>query len=111
MLSLRGGGVGKNILIDVAMVLALVYLWNLNFTMGFQPQPQFQPRIVPPHLQWLYGNNYKSGKFGYGKSAGPRSVTVTGLTRNAGSEKKNPSAGSWDYKEVMRELDRQKTII
>ena len=29
------------------------------------------------------------------------------MTQNAGSEKKYPSSGSWEYKEVMRELDRQ----
>lgn len=29
------------------------------------------------------------------------------MTGNAGSDKKQPSFGSWDYKQVMRELDRQ----
>lgn len=29
------------------------------------------------------------------------------MTQNAGSEKKQPSSGSLEYKEVMRELDRQ----
>jgi len=42
-----------------------------------------------------------------GCSAGPRSLTVRGLTQNAGSEKKDPSSGSLDSKEVMRELERQ----
>ena len=42
-----------------------------------------------------------------GCSAGPRSLTVRGLTQNVGSEKKDPSSGSLDYKEVMRELERQ----
>ena len=50
--------------------------------------------IVPPHLQWLYGKNYKPGQFGYGKRAGPRSITVTGMTQNAGSDKKQQSSGS-----------------
>ena len=45
------------------------------------------------------------GQFGYGKGVGPR--TVTGMTQNAGSEKKYPSSGSWDYVDVMRELDKQ----
>nr|AZJ16665.1 hypothetical protein [Seminavis robusta] len=49
----------------------------------------------------------KPGQFGYGKGAGPRSSTVTGMTQNVGSDKKQPSSGSWDYKEVMRELERQ----
>ena len=29
------------------------------------------------------------------------------MTQNAGSDKKQPSSGSWDYKKVMRELERQ----
>ena len=65
----------------------------------------FQPNlhiIVPSHLQWLYGNH-----FGYGKEAGPRRVTVTGMTQNAGSDKKDSSSGSWDYVDVMSELDKQ----
>ena len=45
--------------------------------------------------------------FGYGKGAGPRSITVTGATQNAGSDKKQPSSGSWNYIDVMRELDKQ----
>ena len=69
-----------------------------------QPNPHVN---VPSHLQWLYGNNYQPGQFGYGKGVGPRSITVTGMTQNAGSEKKYPSSGSWDYKEVMRELEKQ----
>ena len=29
------------------------------------------------------------------------------MTKNAGSEKKDPSSGSWEYTEVMQELDWQ----
>lgn len=32
---------------------------------------------------------------------------VTGMTQNAGSDKKDPSSGSWDYVYVMLELDKQ----
>uniref|UniRef100_UPI004057B427 hypothetical protein n=1 Tax=Candidatus Electrothrix sp. TaxID=2170559 RepID=UPI004057B427 len=98
---LRGGA-----FVDVATGLAIIAVVILltNSANGFQPNPHM---IVPPHLQWLYGNNYQPGQFGYGKNTGPRSITVTGMTQNAGSDKKNPSSGSWDYKEVMRELDRQ----
>lgn len=39
-----------------------------------------------------------------GCAGGPRSLTVTGLTQNAGSEKKDPS---YDYIDIMRELDKQ----
>jgi len=101
--NLRGGA-----FVDVVAALgvmgAIIIMLINDWSFGFQPNPN---PIVPPHLQWLYGNNYKPGQFGYGKDAGPRSITVTGMTQNAGSDKKQPSSGSWDYKEVMRELDRQ----
>ena len=99
--NLRGGS-----LVDVATGLAIIaaIIILANNANGFQPNPHV---IVPPHLQWLYGNNYQPGQFGYGKGAGPRSITVTRMTQNAGSDKKQPSSGSWDYKEVMRELERQ----
>ena len=29
------------------------------------------------------------------------------MIQNAGSDKKDPSSGSWDYVDVMRELDKQ----
>ena len=99
--NLRGGS-----FVDVAAGLAIIaaIIILANNANGFQPNPHVN---VPPHLQWLYGNNYQPGQFGYGKEVGPRSITVTGMTQNAGSEKKYPSSGSWDYKEIMRELDRQ----
>ena len=71
----------------------------------------FQPNlggIIPPHLQWLDGNQQAGNNFGYGKvKIGPRGITIVGATQNAGSEKKEPSKGSYDYVETMRELDRQ----
>jgi len=92
--------------VDVAAGLAIIaaIIILANNANAFQPNPHVN---VPPHLQWLYGNNYQPGQFGYGKGVGPQSTTVTGMTQNTGSEKKYPSSGSWDYKEVMRELDRQ----
>ena len=63
--------------------------------------------VVPTHLEQIYGNNRPGNDFGYGKGHGPRSITVTGLTQNAGSEKKEPLKGSYNYVEVMKELDRQ----
>jgi len=63
--------------------------------------------MVAVELQWLYGNNYQPGQFEYGKGVGPRRITVTEMTQNVGLDKNQPSSGSWDYKEVMRELDRQ----
>jgi hypothetical protein len=96
------GGDFVDVAAGLAIIAAIIIL--ANNANGFQPNPHL---IVPPHLQWLYGNNYKPGQFGYGKSAGPRSSTVIGMTQNAGSDKKQPSSGSWDYKELMRELERQ----
>lgn len=61
--------------------------------------------IILPHLQWLYGNHYQPGQFEYGKEVVSR--TVTGITQNSSSDKKYPSSGSWDYTNVMRELDKQ----
>lgn len=74
--NLRGGS-----FVDVAAALAFigVIIILANNANGFQPQPN-RNIIVPLHLQWLYGKNYKPGQFGYGKSAGPRSITVAGMT-------------------------------
>ena len=99
--NLRGGSF-VDVVAGLAIIAAIIIL--ANNANGFQPNPHVN---VPPHLQWLYGNNYQPGQFGYGKGAGPSSITVTGMTQNAGSEKRYPSSGSWDYKEVMRELERQ----
>jgi hypothetical protein len=63
--------------------------------------------ILPPHLQWLYENQQPSNHFRYGKDAGQRSLTVTGLIQNAGSEKKEPSSGSYNYIDGMKELKKQ----
>lgn len=83
-----------------AMIILLINDWGL----AFQSNPN---EIIPPHLQWLYGNQRPENYFGYGKGAGPRSITVTGLAQNAGSEKKDPSSGSYNYIDVMRKLDQQ----
>lgn len=77
----------------------------INYSgLAFQPNPN---PIIPPHLQWLYKNQQPGNHFGYGNGARPRSSTVTGLTQNAGSDKKDPSSGSYNYIDVMRELDKQ----
>ena len=52
-------------------------------------------------------NQQPENHFGYGNEAGPRSLIVTGLTQNNGSERKDPSSGSYDYIDVMRELAKQ----
>ena len=101
--NLRGGSF-IDIVADLGIIGAIIILSINDWGLAFEPNPHL---IVPPHLQWLYGNQQLGNHFGYGKEAGLRSVTVTGMTQNAGSKKKNQSPGSWDYKEVMRELDRQ----
>jgi hypothetical protein len=90
-------------LTDAAWFLLTIWMLQQQ-SVGFQPVRQAPP---PAHLQWLYGNNYQPGQFGHGKGVGPRRITVTEMTQNAGSDKNQPSSGSWDYKKVMRELDRQ----
>ena len=103
--NLRGGVDSSEIFIILGLIGAMVVLLNNPWNVaGFQPNPN---AIVPPHMQWMYGNNYQPGQFGYGKGAGPRSITVTGLARNAGSEKKDPSSGSYNYIDVMKKLEKQ----
>lgn len=98
---LRGGS-----FIDIVGAFGIIgaIIILLSNGLGFHPNPYV---IVSPHLHWLYGNQQPVDHFGYGKEAGPRSVTVTGMIQNAGSDKKDPSSGSWDYDDVMRQLDKQ----
>ena len=98
------GGYYTNVSTALGIIGATIILLTNNWGLAFQPNPN---AIIPPHLQWLYGNNYQPGQFDYEKSAGPRTITVTGMTQNAGSDKKQPSSGSWNYNEVMREWDHQ----
>jgi hypothetical protein len=62
--NLRGGEF-VDVTAGLAIIAAIIIL--ANNANGFQPNPHV---IVPPHLQWLYGNNYKPGQFGYRKSDG-----------------------------------------
>jgi len=99
--NLRGGS-----FIDIVTALGLIGAIIILSTNAWT-NPNANRVAPPPHLQWLYGNQQPGNHFGYGKDAGPRSLTVTGLTQNAGSEKKDPSSGSWDYVGVMKELGKQ----
>jgi hypothetical protein len=101
--NLRGGSF-IDIFTALGLIGAIIILSINGWGLAFQPNPNM---IIPPHLQWLYGNQQPGNHFGYGKGDGPRSLTVTGMTQNAGSDKKQPSSGSWDYKEVMRKLELQ----
>ena len=101
--NLRGGS-----FIDIIAVLgiigAITILSTNDWGLSVQPNPHL---IVPPHLQWLYGNQQPGNHFVYSKEAGPRSVMVEGMTQNTGSDKKDTSSGSGDYVDVMRKLDKQ----
>jgi hypothetical protein len=101
ILELRGGDIQD---LGAGLVIFIIIITVLNNISGFQLPPE---PILPPHLQWLYENQQPSNHFGYGKYAGPRSLTVTGLTQNAGSEKKEPSSGSYNYIDLMKELKKQ----
>jgi len=101
--NLRGGSF-IDIVAALGLIGAIIILSINDWGLTFQPNPNV---IIPPHLQWLYGNQQPGNHFGYGKGAGPRSLTVTGLTQNAGSDKKEQSFGSYNYIDVMRELDKQ----
>ncbi len=63
-------------------------------------------RVVQPHEQKIYGNNRPNHNFGYVKNS-MRITSVSGATQNAGSEKKEPGKVSYEYQEVMQELNRQ----
>ena len=101
--NLRGGSF-IDVVAALGLIGAMIILLTNDWGLGFQPNPN---GIIPPHLQWLYGNQQPGNYFGYGKGAGPRSITVTGLTQNMGSEKKDPSSSSYNYIDVMKKLEKQ----
>jgi hypothetical protein len=88
--NLRGGSF-IDIVAALGIIGAIIVLSINDWGLAFQPNPNV---IIPPHLQWLYGNQQPENHFGYDKGAGPRSLTVTGMTQNAGSDKNQPSSGS-----------------
>ena len=93
VMELRGGGI-EDWVGAFGIVIAIIAVLNNSDAFQVHPAPG---AIVPPHLQWLYGNQQPGNHFGYGKGAGPRSITIVGATQNAGSEKKQPLSGSWNY--------------
>ena len=117
--NLRGGNLDA--VMRAAFITALILLIANNSSEAFQQQVlQTARRIIEQHrLNQDRASIHVFGQgthFGYGKSTsninfgqgGPRSITVTGLTQSAGSEKKEPSYNSWEYREIMRKLDKQK---
>lgn len=92
----------------VCVVIIVINNWQI--IEGFQAVQGFT-RIRPPHLQLLdelFGNQRPRHDSGYGTLApGPRSITVVGMTQNAGSEKKDPSSGSFNFKDVMDQIYKQ----
>ena len=69
-----------------AIIIAIITV--LNNVDAFQVPP-----APGPHLVWLYGNQHPGNHHGHGKEAGPRSSTIVKATQNAGSDKKQSSAG------------------
>ena len=64
--NLKGGSfVDVDVAAALAIIAAIIIL--ANNANGFQPNPYVN---VPPHLQWLYGNQQPGNPFGYGKEAG-----------------------------------------
>mmetsp|Transcript_4633 Transcript_4633/g.8591 ORF Transcript_4633/g.8591 Transcript_4633/m.8591 type:complete len:272 (-) Transcript_4633:463-1278(-) len=100
--NLRGGSF-INVVAALRVIGAMIILLT-NGSLAFKPNPN---EIIPPHLQWLYENQKPGNYFEYGKEVGPRSITVTILTQNVGSEKNDPSSGSYNYIDVMRKLYKQ----
>ena len=85
ILELRGGDLAEWVAkFGITMAIIIV----LNNVDAFQVPPG---TIVPPHLQGLYGNQQPGNHFGYGKGAGPRSITVTGATNSGYGSKNLPS--------------------
>lgn len=100
LVELRGGNI-PDIIEALLVIMGLVFL-NMEGVEAFQiPLPP--GAIPPPHLAWLYETTNQK-PFGYDSSP---SATMIGATRNAGSEKEDPSKGSLDYVEIMRKLDGQ----
>lgn len=80
---LRAGGMDFDTAFSIALTLEVEYMMYVNRVRGFQQVHHYPPPIGewgnvnnggPPHAR------------GYGKGAGPRSITVTGAT-NSGSER------------------------
>jgi len=85
----------------IGVIVAIIIM--LTNSSAFVPNDN---KMVAPHLQWLYGDNYKSCQVGYGKGVG-LGIKVIGVIQNKGSKNDDSLSGSWDYKKVMRELHRQ----
>jgi hypothetical protein len=95
---LIGGGI-EDWVAAFGIIIAIITV--VNNVDAFQVSPG---AIVPPHLQWLYGNQQPENHFGYG--TGPGSITVTGATQNAGSEKREPSNGSVEVVSLIEKNSR-----
>jgi hypothetical protein len=91
-------------LIDVVAALGIISaiaVLSLNdWGLAFQLDP-----IIPPHLQWLYKDQKpEKHNFGYGKAAGPRSITVSGMAQTSESNKGESSFGSCEYENIMKKI-------
>lgn len=112
-----------DVAIGIALITAVVLLIAKSSASAFQPLQQLGRNLIEQHrlnqvspeihvfgqgTNFNYGKNTGTGyshNFGHG---GPRSVIVTGLTQNPGSEKKEPSYNPWEYNEIMPQLKKQR---
>ena len=106
ILQIRGGDITDFVTAFGIILSIITVLGNLENAAGFQMPPRGV--LVPLHLKWLYQNPQLGNdlnNFGYGKGVGPKSIRVTGLTQNAGSE--DPSSGSYSYIDIMDQLNKK----
>jgi hypothetical protein len=104
--NLRDGNIDISYIIAALILICniIILLRNKILELALKPNPN---AFIPPHLQLFHGDQKPKTNSGYSNGAGPRTLTVTELTKNSRSEKKDPSFNSWDYREIIRELYRQ----
>ena len=82
--NLRGGSF-IDVVAALGLIGAIIILSTNDWGLAFQPNPN---GIIPPHLAMVIWKSATGNHFGYGKEAGPRSFTVTGLHKTLVPRKK-----------------------
>ena len=73
---LRGGDI-EDVASALAFIITIITL--INNVEAFQV-PANQGEMVPPHLQWLYGNKKSLNKFGYPSKSASQSLKAHDVT-------------------------------
>lgn len=102
--NLRGGDALNDISLFIVTMIYIMIRLSTEANAVFVPHLNAVPQN---HPALFYGKNYKLGQQGSVKGVGPKSITVRGMTRNAWSEKKDPSPSSFIYEDIMEKLDSQ----